>query len=326
MDLWHFGGVSWRFYLELVRAASASGPLRGVAYYAPAIALGGLYCAVRLAFLTPAKGNLPRCARCGYPAVGLPAPRCPECGASLGVAGAIRTKSFHRRWRLALLLLWGAVILIGGFAGVRGGATGEHEGAAGVGFGPPRDWKNPRSAFAVDSAVRGWHVLFVRSRHCELQLLCGSPQRVGASVVGYAWDRSDVLTISPPGRMPGGDPPTLIKALYARHGGVMRTEEAAALWQWLSSCADAMAAGGDALAVQTPFPAELSGWEPCCNSSASSGPGTVPFAAFVLLLAALWCAGAAAIYYAARRAQRAGSCTWVEIARSFSVGPQERAQ
>lgn len=52
----------------------------------------------------------PRCRRCEYPVVGLPEPRCPECGSDLWAPGAVLHGPRRRPLVWMLLVLWTALV------------------------------------------------------------------------------------------------------------------------------------------------------------------------------------------------------------------------
>src|ERR1700722_12836682 len=58
-------------------------------------------------------GVEPRCAGCGYIVVGLPAPKCPECGADLSRPGAVVTGGRLPPGRLARSIGWTLLCLLG---------------------------------------------------------------------------------------------------------------------------------------------------------------------------------------------------------------------
>ena len=72
----------------------------------------GIACLLWLPYGRKVGGVEPRCAGCGYIICGLPAPRCPECGADLGGSGAVVTTGRLRPGRVARLIAWSAFCML----------------------------------------------------------------------------------------------------------------------------------------------------------------------------------------------------------------------
>ena len=266
----------------------------------------GAFWLVQLLTIPQHHGGPPRCARCGYPAIGLPGPRCPECGAALAAPGAVRTKPYDLRWwgllaagsGAAALALIGPIGML--WAAYQYEATGDAMLVPGPPSAPTRPW------LEVEGVARGWHLLFLHSAQSELRLMCEtrpSDAPTGGPRNAQSFDRSDALVIRPLGAWKTNAAAAEIVRWYARHGGNMDAAEGQALWQWLSTSADSMSHDGRAQLANSVMPSAIAAWRGG-GSTGFNGDGGTPEAVLRVTIVALWCGGTWLIYRRARR--RAG--------------------
>jgi hypothetical protein len=194
----------------------------------------GLLCVVRLMFLPRHRGGYPRCGACGYPAVGLPEPRCPGCGASLVGPGAVRSDPFHVRGWLLRAAVWGVVVLSAALAL----PVDEFESTVTISLSRQHPTHRAAPELYLEGSTNRWRVWFLRYARADLRLSCEDLAGRNRQPMTSAptWDRRDVLVLRPPGAWTTRDPAGELVTWYARHAGTLTPDEAGDLWGWLSGC------------------------------------------------------------------------------------------